>query len=129
VARHARRRTARHAVTDGRDCSDPFQANKDVGLASLPIDQFGLDAVQDAAGATPSISLAGSGEAFYDTGVARDVMAPMLADHPEIDVVFASGVDGTFASIAMSIVSSGDNTRLELGRALEAARVDTAPAV
>ena len=70
---------------------DPCDVFYLAGLASFPIDQFGLDAVQDAASATPSISLAGSGEAFYDRDVARDVMAPVLADHPEIDVVIASG--------------------------------------
>jgi ribose transport system substrate-binding protein len=70
---------------------DPCDVFYLAGISSFPFDQFGLQAIAAAASATPSIVLAGDGEAFYDTNVARDVVAQALTEQPEIDVVIAAG--------------------------------------
>lgn len=61
------------------------------GIASFPVDQYGLNAVSQAAASNLSIKLIGSGEAFYDTATARQVVGDALAAHPQINVVIASG--------------------------------------
>ena len=70
---------------------DPCDVFYLAGLESFPVDQFGLAALAAAADASPSIALVGHAEAFYDTATAKAVVAQALADHPEIDVVIASG--------------------------------------
>jgi ribose transport system substrate-binding protein len=94
---------------------DPCDVYYLAGLASFALDQFGLEAVEAAASATPSISLAGNGEAFYDTATAGDVMTQALAEHPEIDVVITSGDQmalgaeqaGAQSNTPIQIVSAG----------------------
>ncbi|HEY1012782.1 MAG TPA: substrate-binding domain-containing protein [Herpetosiphonaceae bacterium] len=58
------------------------------GVASFPIDAYGLAAVKAAGG---GVRLAAQAEAFYDTETARQAVAAALAAHPEINVVIASG--------------------------------------
>lgn len=69
---------------------DPCDVFYLAGVSAFPIDQFGFAAVQAVAAASPTISSAGTAEAFYDAGFAYLVMTQVFADHPEIDVVITS---------------------------------------
>jgi ribose transport system substrate-binding protein len=85
------------------------------GLASFPVDQYGLDAIAQAAAASPEVELIGQAEAFYDTATARQVVDQALTAHPEINVVIASGDQmalgaeqaGQGRGVALRIVGAG----------------------
>lgn len=70
---------------------DPCNLLYVAGLESFPIDQFGLAAIQQVAASNPSMRLVNHSEAFYDTTIARQVVNDALDNHPEINVVIASG--------------------------------------
>ena len=69
---------------------DPCDVFYLAGVSAFPSDQFGYAAVQAVAAASPTISSAGTAEAFYDAGFAYLVMTQVFAEHPEIDVVITS---------------------------------------
>ena len=69
---------------------DPCDVLYVAGLFSFPFDQFGLDGVQQAVAANPSIHLVAQAEAFYDTNIARQVVSDALVAHPEINLIMAS---------------------------------------
>ena len=90
---------------------DPCNLYYLAGLLSFPIDQFGLAAAQAAADASPSINLAGSGEAYYDTAYARDVFAAALAADPGINAVIASG-DQMALGVEQAAADAGKPVRI-----------------
>lgn len=61
------------------------------GVESFPVDQYGIAAIEAAAAANPAIRLIQRREAFYDTALARELTNEALDQHPEINVVIASG--------------------------------------
>ncbi len=91
---------------------DPCNVYYLAGLLAFPVDQFGLAAAQAAADrSSPSITLAGSGEAYYDTGYAREVFAAALAADPTINAVIASG-DQMALGAEQAALDAGTSVRI-----------------
>jgi ribose transport system substrate-binding protein len=81
------------------------------GLLAFPVDQFGLAAAAAAADQSTAINLAGSAEAYYDTGYARDIFAAALDADPTINTVIASG-DQMALGAEQAAVAAGRSVRI-----------------